>query len=95
MFSLIAHQTEIKGLTQIRKPEINQMQYANPLDVINVINDRGKILDLRAEPRKDEDIRQVIRWKQTNANPDLTYECKAIQKYRKQFKRLRVENGVL
>ena len=88
-------ETEIKGLTQIRKPEINQMQYANPLDVLNDINDRGKILGLRAEQEKDEDIRKIIRWKQTNANPDLTYECKAIRKYCKQLERLTVENGVL
>ena len=55
------------------------MQCANPLEVLNDINDRDEIVNLRAEQEKDEDNGKVIRWKRTNVNPDLTYERRVIR----------------
>ena len=87
--------TDIKGFLQLKKPEINEVHYNNPLDVLSDITDRMQPLNLYSEQQQDEDIRKIIRWKKDNVTADLTYECKTVRKYFKQINRLVVEEGVL
>ena len=86
--------TDIRGFLQLNKPEINEVQYSNPLDVLSDIADRIQPLTLYNEQQQDEDISEIIRWKKDNVTADLTYECKTVRKYFKQINRLVVEEGV-
>ena len=88
-------ETDIKGFLQLKRPEINEVQYSKPLDVLSGIADRMQPLNLYSDQQQDEDIRKIIRWNKDDVAADLTFECKTGRKYFKQINRLVVEEEVL
>ena len=46
-------ETDIKGFPQSKKPEINEVRYSNPLDVLRNIAERIQPLNLYSEQQQD------------------------------------------
>ena len=51
---------EINRTFKLKHPEINAIQYANRVDVLNDLTLREETLDLANEQTKDEELRQAI-----------------------------------
>jgi hypothetical protein len=87
---------EIEERIQLTRPSksINALNEQNPLDSFPV-DDKMEALDMRTEQAKDDNIRAVMEWIRTKDTPDTRYASIELQKYKKQFPRLTVQDGTM
>ena len=77
------------------REDVNQVQLPSSEDVLSDLLQKQDSLDLKREQSRDEDISQVIEWKNSGLPSDLKYASTRLKKYAKQFDRLKLENNVL
>ena len=89
------NQNDINELWKLSRAEVNQVQLPSSEDVLSDLLQKQDSLDLTREQSRDEDISQVIEWKNSGLPSDLKYASTRLKKYAKQFDRLKLENNVL
>ena len=76
------------------KRTLNALYLSNPLDSPD-LSEKYSMLNMQEEQRKDKDITETLTWLRRKRTPTSKYVNFDLQKYRKQFKRLTVNNNVL
>ena len=86
--------TEAIKFTTKEKRTLNALYLNNPLDSPD-LSEKYSTLNMQEEQRKDKDITETLTWLRRKRTPISKYLNFDLQKYRKQFKRLTVNNNVL